>query len=141
MDYGNGDFYVGQWKDGKRHGRGMFFSSTEGTYDGEFLGDIKEGFGNMQHKNGDFYSGHWKKGLYHGHGVLNCVTGGMVSYDGTWENGVRHGKGTIYFRNGSKYEGHLKENVVSFSLLLIRSFKFLTRGGNQTDPWKRSFHK
>ena len=95
----------------------------------------------MQHKNGDFYSGHWKKGLYHGHGVLNCVTGGMVSYDGTWENGVRHGKGTIYFRNGSKYEGHLKENVVSFSLLLIRSFKFLTRGGNQTDPWKRSFHK
>ncbi|RYG44994.1 hypothetical protein EON67_11115 [archaeon] len=33
--FGNGDRYVGQWKDGLFHGRGIYSASSGASYDGE----------------------------------------------------------------------------------------------------------
>merc|ERR1712137_1437368 len=111
MDYGNGRFYVGQWSHDRCHGKGVLYCDVEGSYDGEFREDFKEGFGTMQYSNGDVYVGNWKKNLYHGNGTLTCASGGMLSYEGQWETNLKHGKGVLMYRNESRYEGHFRDDL------------------------------
>lgn len=44
--------YVGQWFEGKRHGKGrIVYDSSEGSYyDGQWIGNMKQGHGIEQYK-------------------------------------------------------------------------------------------
>jgi hypothetical protein len=69
MTDANGDYYKGDWKYNKRHGRGIVIS-FDSKYDGE-----------------------WKDDTFHGHGIKTYPNGSK--YDGEWVNGQRPYNGTM----------------------------------------------
>jgi hypothetical protein len=62
----SGDTYVGEWKDGKRHGQCTHSSSSGGTYVGECRYGIMHGEGTFTGHTGETYVGDWKAGKQHG---------------------------------------------------------------------------
>ena len=49
LTYKNGDFYSGHFKSGKRWGTGkMIYNSTESSYDGDWVNDLREGEGKYE---------------------------------------------------------------------------------------------
>jgi len=54
--------YIGQWKDGKRHGQGTMTYPDGGKYTGQWKNDKRDGKGKMSYYKGDTYSGEWKEG-------------------------------------------------------------------------------
>lgn len=102
--------YIGEYKSGYFHGRGIFTCSDGRKYDGE-----------------------WKFGKQHGYGVAILLAkyqmgdpkrmhigkyGSLykpIKYEGEWGNGVKHGRGKLTFLDGSERKGefvngHLKED-------------------------------
>ena len=71
------DVYVGQIKNGKRHGVGRLCHITDGMYEGEF-----------------------KNGLFHGFGRF--LFNNYVFYEGQWQQGKKHGMGTNHYQDGSQ---------------------------------------
>ena len=43
--YTNGDEYTGDWKNNKRHGKGVFISMIGDKYEGDWSNDMKHGIG------------------------------------------------------------------------------------------------
>ncbi|KAI8920505.1 hypothetical protein BC831DRAFT_479341 [Entophlyctis helioformis] len=44
----NGDRYIGDWKDNKRHGKGMhYYRKTGNLYEGEWENDMRQGYGTL----------------------------------------------------------------------------------------------
>ena len=76
--WANGNKYVGQHKDGKANGKGIFTYANGDEYVGQHKNDKAHGYGTMKWKNGD-------------------------KYFGKYANGKANGKGTFIYSNGSKY--------------------------------------
>jgi len=79
-EYPNGDVYVGEWKDGRKNGKGI-----------------------MTYANGDTYDGNWVDGNKEGQGVSTSYMGRRV-YTGSWSNNQKNGEGTMTSRAG-EYDG------------------------------------
>ena len=81
--YKNGNYYIGEFKNGLRHGKGIeYYKNGNIQYDGDFINDKFEGNGKYIYEDGEYYIGEFK-------------------------NGLRHGKGTQYYKNGNiKYDGY-----------------------------------
>merc|ERR1711998_559320 len=73
--YANGHVYVGQMKDGKKHGKGTYTWAD-----------------------GAVYVGDWKDGKRHGKGTHTYADGNV--YDGEWKHDTKHGKGTFTYNSG-----------------------------------------
>ena len=58
--YPNGEKYVGEFKEGVRHGQGTFTWSDGRKYVGEYKDGIPNGQGTYTSSNGDKYEGEWK---------------------------------------------------------------------------------
>ncbi|KAL4646082.1 MORN repeat-containing protein 1 [Arapaima gigas] len=119
--------YEGQWRKGKKHGRGKFIMKDGSFYEGEFVDGEMEGSGSrywartgnsysgqfhcgephgvgvMQYGSGDQYEGQFSYGLREGHGVLIDKLG--QKYEGCFHENKKHGEGKMNFRNGDRYEG------------------------------------
>ena len=76
--------YVGEYKDGKKHGKGRYTWSD-----------------------GGIYIGNWKDGKEHGHGTYTSPVG--TKYVGEWKEGKYDGQGTETLSNGWKYVGEWRE--------------------------------
>ena len=74
----NVDKYEGEFKDGKKHGRGIYYESGRVEYDGEF-----------------------KDGKMHGQ-VTKYYKNGNKEYEGKYKDDKMHGQGTYYYENGKK---------------------------------------
>ena len=73
-------------------------------YEGEFKNGKKDGKGTMTYKNGYIYIGEWKNGYKHGKGVyINSKS--QDKFEGEFKNGKADGKGQALYNNGDKYEG------------------------------------
>ena len=89
----DGNKYVGEWKDDKRHGQGTSFWAD-----------------------GDQHVGEYKNGKEHGHGTYTWADGDM--YVGEHKGGTKHGHGTYLFgpnageSAGDKYVGEYKDGQV-----------------------------
>ena len=105
----NGSSYVGEWKDGKKHGQGTYTSGKgegEGDkYVGEFKGGFKNGHGEYIWSNGDEYVGEYMDGLKNGHGTYTFLNGD--NFEGEWKEGEQD-EGTHTWSNKYKYEGSWK---------------------------------
>ena len=92
----NGSRYVGEWKDGKKHGQGTYSSGKgegEGDkYVGEFKDDKPNGQGTYTWPDGRKYEGKFKDGIQNGQAKYTNPNGEV--YVGKWKNGLRHGKGS-----------------------------------------------
>ena len=62
MEYANtGDVYVGDFLDGKRSGRGRYFTAADNTiYDGEWSNDRRQGEGTILNAQGEISSGEFR---------------------------------------------------------------------------------
>ncbi|NWQ76561.1 RS10B protein, partial [Columbina picui] len=91
--------YVGYWRKGKRHGKGTVYYDKEHTswYSGDWVNNIKEGWGMRCYKSGNTYEGQWEKNVRHGRGRMRWLTANQ-EYMGQWLYGIQHGYGThIWF--------------------------------------------
>ena len=117
--YDNGDTYVGDWKYGKRNGKGVYThldgTTTEGVWSSDDIinqcieGNCISGKGLMENKeNGEVYFGDLKNYDAHGEGVLTFTKNGN-KYFGNFKNNQFDGTGTLEWVSGSKYIGEFKD--------------------------------
>ncbi|CAI9089222.1 OLC1v1023755C1 [Oldenlandia corymbosa var. corymbosa] len=66
--------YIGEFKNGVKHGIGVYHFRNEDWYAGEYLGDKIHGFGVYHFANGHCYEGSWHEGM-----VTKNVGNGMVA--------------------------------------------------------------
>ncbi|XP_036385455.1 radial spoke head 10 homolog B [Megalops cyprinoides] len=87
--------YRGEWHHGKRHGKGTIYYNQELTswYEGDWVDNIREGWGVRCYPSGNIYEGQWKKNARHGEGKMKWLDLGQ-QYSGQWEHGLQHGQGT-----------------------------------------------
>ncbi|KAF6147693.1 hypothetical protein GIB67_003024, partial [Kingdonia uniflora] len=124
--YSNGDFYEGEFHQGKCSGSGVYTYIVGGKYEGDWIDGrydgygieswvrgsryrgqyrqgLRHGFGVYKFYTEDSYAGEWFNGQSHGVGIQNCFDGS--SYVGEFKCGVKHGLGCYQFRNGDRYAG------------------------------------
>uniref|UniRef100_A0A8C6J566 Uncharacterized protein n=1 Tax=Melopsittacus undulatus TaxID=13146 RepID=A0A8C6J566_MELUD len=86
--------YIGYWCKGKRHGKGTIYYDQKHTswYSGDWVNDVKEGWGMRRYKSGNIYEGQWEKNVRHGKGRMRWLTVNQ-EYMGQWVHGIQHGYG------------------------------------------------
>ena len=103
--------YKGEWKQGKRTGKGTLTivpSSKFGRekYVGEFEDGKRTGQGTYNFANGDKYVGQFRDGTRNGQGTYTFKNGDR--YVGEFKNNKKHGKGIYFFAGGKIYNGTFK---------------------------------
>ena len=117
--YLDGDKYVGKWRDGKRHGQGTETLTNGLTYVGEFRdGDYFQGTATIE--NGSKYVGQFHDStgagnlIRHGQGTLTLTNG--LTYVGEFRDGD-YFQGTATIANGSKYVGQFHDSTGAGNLI------------------------
>ena len=93
----------GEYREGKRHGRGVAIWSGGGRYEGDYRDDKRHGHGTLALADGSRYEGQWRNNKYHGRGTMIWADGSR--YEGEYSNGKPHGQGITTLANGERYEG------------------------------------
>ncbi len=106
--FANGNKYLGNWSKNYRDGEGKFIFSEGHEYQGQFRLNAFHGKGVMRFANGDRYEGDWLRNQPNGFGKYAFHSGGR--YEGNFQNGKRHGDGTMFYADGSKFSGGWREN-------------------------------
>ena len=107
----NGNYYLGQIKEGKFEGKGELNIEKISKYNGEFKNDLPEGKGIFEdYENNYKYDGDWSLGKKNGRGVLEFADG--TKYEGDFKNDLYDGNGIIKFNNGNVYEGEFVEGNI-----------------------------
>ena len=107
----NGNYYLGQIKEGKFEGKGELNIKGISKYNGEFKNDLPEGKGIFEdYENNYKYDGDWSLGKKNGRGVLEFADG--TKYEGDFKNDLYDGNGIIKFNNGNVYEGEFVEGNI-----------------------------
>lgn len=101
---GTQDIYKGMFKDGKRHGSGIYTWSNGSKYEGDWYNGMKWGQGILFETNGDKYDGNWIKNSFEGKGTY--YEAGGDKYVGEWQKDKFHGQGIYYYSDGSRYNGN-----------------------------------
>ena len=111
--YADGSLYIGEYKDGRRKGLGVWTSKYKygkqwfvGQYEEDHY--WKEGQGAKIWSDGQKYVGEWKDNKYHGQGTFTRTDGSK--YVGEFKDNNYHGQGTYTFADGDKYVGEYKDN-------------------------------
>jgi len=102
-NYPSGSRYIGEWKDGKEHGQGIFIWADGEEYIGQWMNGKKHGRGTYTYPSGSKYVGQWMNGKKHGQGTYTYPSG--AKYVGEYQNGVRRGRGTYTYPSGAKIVG------------------------------------
>ena len=80
------NYYIGQWKNGLRHGKGTeYYSNGKIKYEGDYINDKREGNGKYIWEDGEYYIGQFKNGLRHGKGTM-YYSNGEIKSEGDWIN-------------------------------------------------------
>ena len=100
--------YFGEVLDFKKNGKGEEICD-EYKYKGDFLEDVKHGYGRLFLQNGDLYDGEFKKGEITGKGLY--IWSNKQQYKGDFVNGIKHGKGKYKWPDGYEYDGEYNNGV------------------------------
>lgn len=95
--YPNKDSFTGEFKDGKKNGKGCYTFASGSKYDGEYVDNKKQGLGTYNAPDGGKYVGYWYMDKRHGKGVYQYPSGDR--YEGEWKNGTKHGQGSYLYAN------------------------------------------
>jgi len=147
--YANGDKYVGEFKNWKKHGLGTYYQLADAghkgeKYIGEFENDDFHGLGTYLWPEGHSHRGHFKKMKPDGKGVKKLKDGTMyqgvfsdwsegivvftklngTKYVGEIKAGVPQGRGKLSFKNGSWFDGIFQgKSLIEGELLYYNSEK------------------
>ena len=146
ITYSNEEYYIGKWKDYKKHGKEgvLFKKNNKIKYIGDFAEDLYEGNGKLIEENGDYYIGQFTLGYKFGEGKIfnknnELIYEGSFAYDeysdfgkmiinkntyyiGNFQSGKKEGKGLIYRNDAILFEGEFKDNN------FVKGKKFLSNG-------------
>ena len=100
--------YLGDYLNGKMHGKGSYKFADGTMYTGYFKNDQIHGNGRMKYINGDSYIGEFVNGKINGQGTYSFSSGDK--YEGTFKDGLKTGSGTFFYSNGDKYIGQWKDD-------------------------------
>ena len=104
-EYPNSYFkYIGEWKDGKKHGKGKLFIGKDSYYEGDFDQGEISGSGERYYAHGNHYKGSFLKGEFNGKGTFTNAVNGEV-YVGDFVDNRRQGQGVLTYGDGTKYVG------------------------------------
>jgi len=109
--HGTGEFksgsfrYQGEFRNGRRHGKGTYVWANGDAYEGEFADDKPHGAGMYRFASGDRYEGEVNGGVIAGRGVYVSAQGDQ--FEGTFVDGKPEGLGIYRFANGDRYEGQV----------------------------------
>ena len=104
-EYKNGEYFLGQFKNNKKNGKGtLYYSNHEIKYEGNFVDDKFEGRGKMFFENGEYYIGEFKDNKMHGKGKL-YYKNKKIKYKGIFTNG--------------KYEKNYKSIILYFLIAIM----------------------
>lgn len=104
----NGNYYLGEFKEGKFEGKGELEIVGISRYKGDFKNDLPDGKGNFEDFENEYeYKGDWEAGKKNGRGILEFSD--KTRYEGEFKNDLYDGKGKKVFENGHIYEGEFKE--------------------------------
>tara|TARA_B110000503_G_scaffold85549_1_gene130166 strand:+ start:200 stop:766 length:567 start_codon:yes stop_codon:yes gene_type:complete len=117
--YGNDGDYVGDKKNGNRHGYGTNTFVNGDKYIGEFKNNYYDGQGIMYWASGSKYEGQLKSGKQHGQGTFNNSNGDK--YVGEWKYDYKDGQGVMYFANGKVQEGIWKRGIFIYAQKLSKT--------------------
>ena len=117
--YGNDGDYVGDMKNGKRHGYGTNTFVNGDKYIGEFKNNYYDGQGVMYWASGSKYEGQLKSGKQHGQGTFNSWNGDK--YVGEWKFDYKDGQGVMYFANGKVQEGIWRRGIFKYAQKLVKN--------------------
>lgn len=95
--------YDGEWKDGKKCGKGSALYTNDTVYEGKWESDNFHGQGEMRWVDGSKYKGTYENDERSGYGTHWFPNGDR--YEGSWVNNLRHGKGIMKWKDGSIEEG------------------------------------
>jgi hypothetical protein len=110
-----GDVYAGQYRDDVRSGFGVYrwaenASNTTGSlrHEGEFANGRRNGRGVYFSRSGDRFAGGWRDEAYSGHGVYTFADGRRN--EGAWADGRQNGSGVRWLPNGTVAEQGIYQN-------------------------------
>ena len=95
--------YIGELKDGKKHGSGELLFPNNDQYSGNFVEGKMHGNGVYKYVNGDEYNGEWKNDRKDGVGTLKYSSGDI--YVGGFMNNEKHGQGSYTYSDGRVVKG------------------------------------
>lgn len=135
MVYPDSSRYTGEWKNGKRHGKGVL-TNPHGDiiYDGNWLDDIKQGYGTFNYSLTEWYKGYWKNDKRDGEGQYSNPNIGSY-YFGSWKNDKLNGFGN--FRSTIGYCKGIWENNYCKDAFMEDQFDHFYAGGIMFDPEKK----
>ena len=109
--YPNGEKYIGEFKNGKRHGQGTLEYSIWKKYVGEWKDDKRHGQGTLINKLyiESTYVGEWINDKKNGYGIITFVDGPI--YDGEWKDDKENGKGTVTLQDVKTYIADFKNGL------------------------------
>ena len=84
--FSSGAEYIGEWKDGKRDGKGTFIYPDEKKYVGSWIKGKRDSKGTFTYPDGSKYIGEWMKSERHGYGTL-IKKNGSEKKVGQFKNG------------------------------------------------------
>ena len=104
------DEYVGEFKDNKKHGHGIYTWANGDKYVGQFMNGRQHGQGTLTYSVGSNFVGEWKDDKRHGHGTYTYSSGGK--YGGEWKDGKEVNRGPYINADGTvAKDGVAKEPV------------------------------
>lgn len=104
----DGARYVGDFKNGQLHGRGILYYPDGSKYLGNWHKQMQQGKGRLEQADGTVYFGMWDRGQFHGEGELTFANGNKLVCE--FVVGNSSGVGKFYFANGDEYEGQILNN-------------------------------
>jgi hypothetical protein len=109
LEYASGDVYEGQFIDGDKNGHGKYIYDDGSVYEGEYVDGNMCGQGKYAYSSGDVYEGQYVDGNMNGHGKFTFASGAI--YEGNWKNDKKDGRGRYKFPCGNVYDGEFKDDV------------------------------
>jgi len=109
IQYKNGDSYVGDLKDGLKHGKGIYKYVSGDVYEGDFKDDLSHGKGIYKWASGNVYEGDYKDDKKNGKGIYKWEDGNV--YEGDYKYDKKNGKGIYKWADGDVYEGDFKDDL------------------------------
>ena len=137
LTFPGGNQYLGEFKDGLKHGQGTLIWSKGDKYSGDFKYDKRTGQGTYTWLNGNKYIGSFYEGKMHGQGTFTYPNG--ESHTGEFRNDKPNGKGTLIFMDGRKFIGEFKDaNFHGLGIMYAKDGRVVNKGQWSNDKFVRT---
>jgi hypothetical protein len=137
MDYGAGEKFVGNFKNGQEDGDGVLYKKnvpTNVTYSNgkAKIREVQVVIGG----NAPTVPGCIQGDCYNGFGIVKFDSGNR--YEGNFVNGIKSGEGKFYFAQGNVFSGNFKDNIYTNGVFKYAQEQITFEGNYNSDGTPKS---